>query len=107
MQPILSSVPITAADITVNSKQDNDKEAAFTVFRHLLALLMFLTLPLLFIPMDDLHASMEIMVSKVYCTNQIKVSHFIYLFVRKFTLSYVAIKRFTFAIATIKLYYYL
>ena len=78
MQPILSSVPITAADITVNSKQDNDKEAAFTVFRHLLALLMFLTLQLLFIPMDDLHASMEIMVSKMYYSNQILT---IYLFI--------------------------
>jgi hypothetical protein len=66
MHPILSSVPITAADITVNSKQDNDKEAAFTVFRHLLALLVLFTLQLWFIPMDDLHASMEIMISKIY-----------------------------------------
>ena len=85
MQPILSSVPITAADITVNSKQDNDNEAAFPVFRHLLALLMFLIFQLLFIPMDDLQASMDIMLSKMYYTNQI--SQFIYLVLKRFTLS--------------------
>ena len=47
--------------------------------------------------MDDLHASVEIMVAKRY--NQIQVSQFIYLFVETLTLSYVAIKWSKFATA--------
>ena len=47
MQPIRSSVPSTAPDNTVNSKHDRDKEAAFNVFRHLLARLILFILQLL------------------------------------------------------------
>ena len=47
MQPIRSSVPITAADNTVKSKLDNDNEAAFNVFRHLLTRLILFILQLL------------------------------------------------------------
>ena len=47
MQPIRSRVPMTAADNTVKSKLDSNKEAEFNVFRHLLTWLILLILQLL------------------------------------------------------------